>query len=100
MALALQASEAVKTLLRDLAGDKSRRYIYDALSERITLIRHDPGDRLARGVERQMQPGGIIARASVIHIDDSQEKWVLVWTAVAKDDGEAISLHHIEQLDS
>ena len=98
MALTLRATDAVKSLLRALAADEARRAVYDALAERITLIRHDPANRLARGVERQMQPSGIMARASVVFVAEAHESWAVVWTAVADESGEAISLHHIEQL--
>jgi hypothetical protein len=99
MALGLRATEAVKAKLRSLAEDAGRRPVYEALSERITLIRTDPGHRLARGVERQMQPSGVLARASVVHVSDLDETWVLVWTAVVDADGEAAALHHVEQLE-
>jgi len=99
VALALRATQAVKSLLRAFAADKDRRAVYEALAERITLIRHDPADRVARGIERQMQPSGIMARASVVFVAAVHESWAIVWTAVADEQGEAISLHRIEQLE-
>jgi hypothetical protein len=98
VALALRATEAVRALLRSLASDSHGAVVYNALAERITLIRHDPGNRLARGVERQMEPSGVLARASLVFIPDTEQTWVIVWTAVADDEGEAIALHHIEPL--
>ncbi len=97
MALALRATEAVKQLLRSLRADPVQELVYAALEERITVIRTDPGSRLARGVERQMQPSGILARATVVDVRDRDERWVIVWTAVADEEGEAVQLRHIER---
>jgi hypothetical protein len=98
MAFALRATEEVKALLRRLAGAEERG-AYEALAERITLIRHDPTNRLARGTERQMQPSGLLARASVVFVASPHQTWVIVWTVRADDEGDAIVLHHIEQLE-
>ena len=94
----MRATDAVKKLLRSLAADPSREALYAALAERITLIRTDPASRLARGVERQMQPSGTLARASVVYVSEFNETWVVVWTAVVDDEGEAVELRHIDEL--
>lgn len=99
MAFALRATAAVRDLLAQLRADPAATELWQALSARITLIRTEPTSPRARGVERQMQPSGILARASVVPIIGTDDTWIVVWHLVSNDDGDAIELVYVGSWD-
>jgi hypothetical protein len=92
MPFPLRATEAVKKTLRQLRDGDDTSELWTAIQKRVALIRTEPASPLARGVERQMQPSGILARASMIYVDG--DAWALVWYV----DDDAIHLVHLERL--
>ena len=97
MAFALRASASVRAVLRSLRDDPDRADVWQAVSERIALIRTDPAAPRARGVERQMQPSGVLARATSVAVPDSNEMWIVVWHLAHDDSGDAIELVRVER---
>lgn len=85
MPLQLSASAEVKQFLRDLKSDSKRKADWEAVSARVTALRHDPGEPLLRGKAYRVL-GGETVRVSTVYVEDpSPHVWHIAWTVSPED---------------
>lgn len=80
MPLKLKAPFEVRALLRDLRDNADCAADFQALSERITALRHDPGSPGLRGKAYRVQ-GDETVRVSLVHVSEpAPHTWLIAWS--------------------